>query len=349
LALAHALGFDYPASRLKFAPTRHRRPLRLDADQNSARHRIHQRRMSMLRKFSLPLSLICVGAIAASLIACGSSSSSSKNNGCTGTYNVVGDWHGSVTVNGSSADFTGAINAAGDGAFVDSAADILTVGSLTGACSFSSTLGVYESIENPDGPATATGNATGNVTSASAINGSETTAGTTGTFSFTSYNPLGTGSVTGIPEITSAFYIEGQVEDYNVPVTVGGTSSSITVSGADILGCAFNGTFTEESTNNVYDVSLTISNNTGTTCEANTVVAGTYTGVGFESNSDILGDLGLGLTPTGPFLYAILTSGSQPFVMEVLPPFTVSGDRAYRPPDPANFNQIFGFSKNVSR
>lgn len=301
----------------------------------------------MLRKFALPLSLICVGTIAAFLIACGSSYNPVKN-GCTGTYSIVGDWRGSVTISGSSASFTGVISAAGDGAFVDSAADLLTVSSLTGTCSFSSPLGVYESIENPDGPATASGTATGNVTSASAINGSETTEGTTGAFSFTSYNPLGTGSVTAISEDTS-FYIEGQTEDYNVPVTVGGTSSSITVSGADILGCSFNGTFTEESTNNVYDVQLTISNNSGTTCEANTVVAGTYSGVGFESNSDILGDLGLGLTPTGPFLYAILTSGSQPFVMEVLPPFTVSGDRAYRPSNHANFNQIFGFSKNVSR
>lgn len=302
----------------------------------------------MIRKIALPLSLICVGAIAAFLIACGSSYNSAKNNGCTGTYNVVGDWRGLVTVSGSSADFAGAINAAGEGSFVDSAADILTVSSLTGACSFSSTVGVYESIENPSGPATATGAATGNVSSASAISGSETTNGTSGTFSFTSYNPLGTGSVTGIPEITSAFYIEGQTEDNNVSATVGGTSSNITVSGADNLGCTFNGTFVEESTNNVYDVQLVISNTPGQTCEANTVVAGTYTGVGFESNSDILGDLGLGLTPTGPFLYAILSS-SHPFVMEVLPPFTVSGDRAYRTSDPANFNQIFGLSKNVSR
>ena len=303
----------------------------------------------MLRKFVLPLSLICVGAIAALLVGCGSSNNSAKNNACTGTYSIVGDWKGSVTISGSSASFTGVVNAAGVGAFVDSAADILTVSSLTGACSFSSTLGVYESIENPDGPATASGTATGNVTSASAINGSETTEGTTGAFSFTSYNPLGTGSVTGIPEITSSFYIEGQTEDYNVQATVGGTSSSITVSGADTLGCTFNGTFVEESTNNVYDVQLDISNTPDQTCEANTVVPGTYTGVGFESNSDILGVLGLGLTPTGPFLYAILTSGSQPFVMEVLPPFTVSGDRAYRPSDPATFNHIFGFSKNVSR
>lgn len=302
----------------------------------------------MLRKFALPLSLICVGAIAAFLIACGSSYNSAQNNTCTGTYSIVGDWQGSVTISGSSAKFTGVVNAAGDGAFVDSAADILTVSSLTGACSFSSTLGVYESIENPDGPAAASGTATGNVTSASAINGSETTEGTTGTFSFTSYNPMGTGSVTAISENTSTFYIEGQMEDYNVPVTVSGTSSSITLSGADNLGCAFDGTFSEESTNNVYDVKLIISNNLGTTCEANGVVAGTYTGAGFESNSDILGDFGLGEVPSGPFLYAILTSGSQPFVMEVLPPPTQSGDRAHRLSHPTDFNQIFGLSKNVS-
>ncbi len=304
----------------------------------------------MLRKSAPLLGIVVVAAIAAFLMGCGSSnSSSSKNNACTGTYNIVGDWQGSVTVSGSSADFSGVINSAGEGAFVDSAADLLTVSSLTGTCSFSSTLGIYESIENPNGPATASGSATGNVTSSSAINGSETTNGTTGTFSFTSYNPLGTGSETAIPENTSSFYIRGQTEDNNVQATVSGTGSSITVSGADGLGCTFNETFAEESTNNVYDVQLMISSTPGQTCQANTVIPGTYTGVGFESNSDILGVLGLGLMPTGPFLYAILTSGSQPFVMEVLPPFTASGDRAHGPSHPANFNQIFDLSRNVFR
>ena len=299
----------------------------------------------MLRKFVLPVCLIGVGAVGAFLIACGSSSSPAKNSACSGTYNIVGDWQGSITANGASDDLIGVINAAGDGAFVDSAADILTVSSLTGACSFTSTVGVYASIEG-GGPATSTGTATGNVTSASAISGSETTNGATGTFSFSSYNPLGTGSVTAISENnTSSFYIEGQREDYNVPVSVSGTSSSMTVSGTDVFECDFNGTFTEESTNNVYDVNLVVS---GTGCNPDEVVAGTYTGIGFESDSDLLGLLGVGEQATGPYLYAILTANSAPFVMEILPP-AVPGDRAHHQQRSTNFSKVLGLPRHVSR
>lgn len=72
------------------------------------------------------------------------------------------------------------------------------------------------------------------------------------------------------------------------------------------------GTFTQEGSNNVFDVTMTI---TGTGCPMGQA-PGTVTGLGFESNSDYF-DLN-GFQPS-TYLYADLL-GSAPFVIEIYPP-----------------------------
>jgi len=286
----------------------------------------------MIRHCALFLSLVSMVLFASLIISCGGSSHSGPTP-CTGAFNVVGDWQGSVTSGGTSVDFLGTIDTAGNAVFFDPAADIVTVSPLTGACSFSSTETVYESIAD-GGPATGSGTASGNVTSDTALSGSESiSGGNSGTFSFSSYSPL-TGSVTALSGLVSAV-AQGQISD-SLILTLGGTSSSITFTGTEAAnGCTVSGTFTEEGTNNVFDVTY---NYSGT----NPVCTGSLTGSGFESNSDLFT---LNNNGSGTYLYAVITSSSGSFVVEILPSGADALRQAHTPRMSTSFSQVFGLNR----
>lgn len=291
----------------------------------------------MIRQWALFLSLVSMVLFASLIISCGGSSSHSGPTPCTGTFNVVGDWQGSVTEGGNTVNLTGTIDSTGNAVFFDSIADIVTVSPITGACSFSSTLTASTSVENPNGATTVSGTASGNVTSDTSLNGSESVIGATnGTFTFSSYSPLGTGSVTAMSGIVGAD-VEGQVADLLI-LTLGGTASSITYTGTDAANCTFNGTFSEQGTNNLYDVTFNVA---GTGCTASN-----FTGVGFESDSDLLGVNG---NASGTYLYATLTSSGTPFVVEVLPSGPRSLDHALSSRTRTNFSRVFGFDRRLLR
>ena len=263
----------------------------------------------MLRKVALFLCFASLVLFSCLIVSCGGSSSSGPRPCTGGPYNVVNDWQATVSANGTTDSLDGVITSTGDGVFFDSFADIVTLPGMTGACSYSGALTAYAST-NPGPPGTATGTASGNFTSATAFTGTETTNGITGNVTLGSYAPL-SGSV-NVPTTSVSALIEGQVAtDFVNFLVIGGTSSAITYSGTDqASGCTVGGTFTEEGANNVYDVTFNITPTS--TC------SGTYTGVGFESSSDLLG---VYTNPaTGTYLYAIITSSSAPFVMEIYPP-----------------------------
>lgn len=287
----------------------------------------------MLQKCAVLLSLLAIALLACVIISCGSSSSS-KPAPCTGSYTVVGDWQGTITSNSETDKLFGTIDSSGNAVFFDDLADIATLSPITGACSFSSTLTAYESAEN-GGAATASGTATGNVTSDSALNGSVTINSTANGFTFSSYPPLGTGAVTAVSATVGA-EVEGQLTD-DLILTLGGTSGNITFTGSDAGGCTFNGAFTQEGTNDLYSVSFAVGGNSS--CEA-----GTLTGVGFESDSDLLDVNDNG---SGTYVYAVITSGGSPFVVEILPSGSGSPNQTIRQHGNTNFSRIFGFEHRL--
>lgn len=283
----------------------------------------------MIQKSALLLSLVSVIVLASVIISCGGSSSLTPTpTPCTGAFNVVGDWQGSITSSGTTDALFGTIDSTGNAVFFDASGNIATLNPITGACSFSSTLTAYESVEN-GGPQSVSGPATGNVTSSTAINGSESVNGT-GTFSFSSYSPLGSGAATAVSG-TAGAEVEGQTAD-GLILTLSGTSSSITYSGSDAADCSFNGAFTQQATNNLYSVTFNIS---GSNC-----TAGNLTGVGFESDSDLLGVNDNG---SGTYLYAVITSSGAPFVVEVLPSGASALIHSIQPKTKTGFSKIFAF------
>jgi hypothetical protein len=268
----------------------------------------------MLRKLLLLSSFVSLALLAAIITSCGGSSSSST--ACSGgPYNVVGDWQGTVSANGVNTSLVGAINSSGSAVFFDNTADVATVAPITGTCSFSATMNLYAS--EIDGDGSLSGTASGNVT-ASTISGTADINSQTGSVSLSSYSPL-SGAVS-VPSSDVAGEVQGQVEtDFITSLTVGGTSGSITYAGTDINDCSINGTFTEEGTNNVYDVTFDVSGSSGS-------CSGSFTGIGFESNSDLLD---ADDSATGTYLYAVLNTSSAPFVLEIYPPLT-GADREVR-------------------
>jgi hypothetical protein len=284
----------------------------------------------MLRNFVLSLLLICMGAWCAFTVGCGSSSNSNGSTACTGSYNVVGDWQGTATSGSASDDIAGVINTSGDASFFDNEADIVVLPNITGTCSYSGNLTAYASFENGGG--TESGTVSGNVTSDSAITGSETSNGSTTSFTLASYSPIS--SVTALSGETFG-YAMGAPETDTMTLTLSGTSSAITYSGTDAGDCSISGTFTQESTNNVYDVTF----NVGGDCTASNL-----TGIGFESSSDLLS---VNEGATGTYAYAIITSGSAPFVLEIVPSSDSPDHRSHQPKAGANFHSLFGFASHL--
>ena len=67
---------------------------------------------------------------------------------------------------------------------------------------------------------------------------------------------------------------------FNLTFTPTGSGQSMSFTGSNTFGCDISGTFTQEGTNNVFDVSMTIA---GT---VDCPITGSMTGLGFESSSD---------------------------------------------------------------
>ena len=272
----------------------------------------------MLRKIIVLSWLASLALIAAITISCGNSSSSNSTACTGGPYDVVGNWQVNLTSSGGSDTFYGAIDSAGLALAFDnnsaqlSTGDTLELPTLTGACSFSGTATAYA---EPSGivqsPLSLT--ASGNVASAASITGSYS-GPATGTFTAATFKPL-TGSVTALSGTVTG---EGEGAPNGMPVlypftftpTAVGTNSnmSFTTSAALSPTCTVSGTFTQVTTANVFNVSITFA---GTTC----ALTGTFTGLGFESSTDYFGLTTTG-TAVGPFLYADILASSNTFVME---------------------------------
>ena len=270
----------------------------------------------MSRKIILLLSTASLALIAVITISCGSSSTSTACKG--GPYDIVGDWQVSLTSSSGSDTLYGAIDSAGLAmAFDNSSAqqstgDTLELPTLTGTCSFSGTVTAYaEPTAVARSPLTLS--ASGNVASATSITGSYS-GSATGSFTATSFKPLTgsvsalSGSVTG--EAEGAPNGVGVLYPFTFTPAAAGTNSnmSFTTSLVTSPNCTVSGTFTQVSTANVFDVSITFA---GTSC----TLTGTFTGLGFESSTDYF-SFTTGTSATGPFLYADILASSNTFVME---------------------------------
>jgi hypothetical protein len=272
----------------------------------------------MLRRFFLFVSFLSLAVIAAITISCGSSKPANNSTTCRTVYNVVGNWQLTVTdTGGSSLTMYGAIDSAGLALFFDNSAPLNTgdtaeLPTISGNCSFSGNISAYPEPGGPNsGPGTATDAAEGTVNSSSSLNGSFSGAAS-GTFSAATFTPL-TGSVTAVTGGKTGS-IQGLINNQLLallPLTFiqTGSGDSMSFSTNQILNpnCTESGTFTQVGTNNVFDVSTTF---TGASCP----IAGTFTGIGFESSTDYFG-LNGGVPDT--YLYANVLASSNTFVMEV--------------------------------
>jgi hypothetical protein len=273
----------------------------------------------MLRNIVLSLSLLCLLAICALTINCGGSSNSGGGKG--GPYDVVGDWQITVSGGGGSTAGYGVINSSGQALFFDSIGETLQLPTITGASSFSGSLTVFE-----PGGLSATASAQGNVNSATSISGS-ISGNASGTFSASSYSP-----VTSVPALTGAMNgksVSGVLVELTLAPT--GTNSSMSFTGSNGISCDVSGTFTQEETLNVFDVSMTFS---GTGCPTPTTSA--ITGLGFESSSDYFT-----FGATGTCLYADMLDPAAPFILEIYVPVGAAVDRSTSTSKDKGFRSAF--------
>lgn len=269
----------------------------------------------MSGKLSLVFSLIALALVSVLVISCGSSFKPPVQPCTGGPYNIVGTWQ--ITVNdagGGSINGFGAIDSSGLALFFDNSApnnsgDTIEMPTLTGACSFSGNTTAYPEPGGPNSGLVVTAATIGNVNSSSSISGTFTgTPGNpSGTISLTPFAPL-----TGSPAPFSGSFFgqaQGAINLQGVLVSVvfapTGTGAGMTFGSPNNVGCMVNGSFTEQSTTNVFDVSMTFS--------AGCAFTGTVTGIGFESDSDYFNFNG---GAAGTYLYADMLNSSNTFVME---------------------------------
>lgn len=246
------------------------------------------------------LKLIQIGLVLSTLVltACGGGSSS--NNSPT-TADVQGTWSGTYSISGGSSNVpvTSVIEQGGYGFFLDDQGVIYVLPSLTGSTTLSGTVTAYA----PAGTTFQNGltqeqfSLTGTASSIS-ISGTFSGNGETGTFSLAPYSPYA-----GSPSI-----VAGQWQGYYsgagssaVDITV---NSNGTFSGNDATGCAINGSLSQVSGNNLFNVSAT---STGNGC------AGNLNGLGFESSTDYFGLFG---GAAGTYFYVGASNANSAFVAE---------------------------------
>lgn len=243
------------------------------------------------------------------MLSCGSSNSTTKNQG---PYNVVGDWQvGFSAVVGVSTSGYGAIDSAGVAAFFDNSGNMYQLPTITGSSSFSGNLNAYAVNAYPftGGVYVITDPAQGTVTSASAIGGTFTTSSGSGTFSVSPFSPI-TGSYAPLSGAYNAKYLGfSDVVDFTF-----GANGSFTGTDAPNIqasGCGFNGTLTQQGSNNVFDISYT-------TIASNSCIASTNTGIAFQSKSDYFNVNG---GADASYFYAIMLTStlqnSRPYVVVI--------------------------------
>ncbi|HTW58577.1 MAG TPA: hypothetical protein VMD99_10615 [Terriglobales bacterium] len=274
----------------------------------------------MLRTCLLSLCLLCLAAWCAIAVGCGGSSSAPNANCAGGPYNVAGDWQTTFTSGSASLTGYGVINSSGLALFFDNSApgfqtgDTLELPSITGACYFSGSFISYGEPGSVQSGSTAvvTDSAQGNVTSATSITG--TFSGTTsGKFTMAPSTPLSGSPVALSGTLTAqsqGAFTNGEMLallKLNLTFAPTGTGASMSFSGSDGVSCNASGTFTEESTDNVFDVSITLA---GASC----AVTGSLTGLGFESNTDYFN---MNDNTAGTYLYADILNSSNTFVLEI--------------------------------
>ncbi len=271
----------------------------------------------MLHKVALLVCIVCVVGIASLSISCGGSSSSGAKVCTGGPYNVVGDWQITVSnSSGSTVSGPGVISSSGLALFFDTSAvtggtgDTLEPPALTGACSFSGKIIAYAEPGSvaSGGTSVITDSAQGNVNSTSSITGTFSGV-SSGSFSVAPNTPL-TGSVTALSgamlgEVAGS--INGQPVQMPLTFSKSGSNNSMIFSGSVGSSCNVKGTFSEEGSNNVFDVSITFS---GTGCP----VSGGMNGLGFESSTDYFTMNG---GAQGTYLYADILASGSPFVVEI--------------------------------
>jgi hypothetical protein len=262
----------------------------------------------MPRNLALVVSFACLAFVAAIITSCGSSGNKISTMCTGGPFNVVGNWQGTFSVNGSgTTSAIGVINSQGRAIFFDSATADLGVGSvaalpsITGACSFSGTETVYPT--QLIGGGVVTGTLQGSVSSATSISGTQSNGSSSGTFSLSSFSPM-SGSVTALSGART-----GEIEDQAVILQVTftpGTGNNMTFASTPQSSCTANGTLTQEGTSNVFDVSITFGSGAG--CPSSSTV----NGLAFESNTDYFK---FNNSMQGTYLYAI--SSTSALVLEI--------------------------------
>ena len=275
----------------------------------------------MLRKSALLLSFVLLALIAVLTVACGKSANNNIFKSCTGgPYNVVGNWQMNLTLTGNGSEsFYGAIDSSGLALFFDtdlinaSAGDTLQLPQITGTCSYSGNVTAYAEPGGPASGNTVVDPIQGNVNSTSSISGT-LSGNPSGTIAGTPTTPL-SGSVTAfsgagfVGQVQGSFPLGGVF--LQLTFTPTGTGASMTFTAPGAQSCNATGSFTQQGSSNVFDVTMTFS---GVNCPITSATA--LTGLGFESDTDYFVMNG---SQPGPYLYADMLNGSSSFVMEIYP------------------------------
>lgn len=213
----------------------------------------------------------------------------------------------------------GAIDSTGLALFFDNSlstgntGDTVELPTITGTCSFSGNIVDYEEPGGPFSGQSVSDTAQGNVTSATALNGTFTGTSSSGTFSAAPFSPL-TGSVSAVTGSKTG-EVEGAVNDLPVLLSLtfsaSGTGASMSFTSNNNLICNVTGTFTQVGTSNVFDVSVTFTSTGSPGC----ALTGTFSGLGFESSSDYFFFNGNNTADT--YLYADILDSTNTFVMEI--------------------------------
>ena len=242
---------------------------------------------------------------ALNVAACGGGGGSSSNNSAPTTADVQGTWSGTYSISGGSSNVpvTSVIEQGGYGFFLDSQGVLYVLPSLSGNSPVSGTVTAYAPVGYTfqNGQTQEQFSLTATVSS-SAIGGTFTGNGETGSFSLTPYTPF-----PGTPSI-----IAGQWQGYYggsgasaVDITVNANGS---FSGNDALGCSITGSFTQVGNANLFSVSVT---STGAGC------AGNLNGLAFESSTDYFNLFG---GAAGIYYYVGVSNSSAAFVAELKAP-----------------------------
>lgn len=250
--------------------------------------------------------------LATFVVSCGSSNSG--GGGKQGPYDVVGNWQVQFsTVVGASNYGFGAIDSGGVAAFFDSSGNIFQLPAISGVSSFSGNLNAYAVNGSPfsGGVYSITDPAQGTVTSSTAVGGTFSTSGSSGTFTVSPYSPV-TGSLVPLSGAYQAKYLGfSDVVSFNFGSN--GAFTGTDAANIQASGCGFSGTITQQGSSNVFDISYS-------TIAGNGCVANTVTGIAFQSNRDYF-DVDNGADAS--YFYAIILTSTvqsvRPYVVVIYP------------------------------